>query len=195
MAGNESAPAVASGNEPLAQPEDIAALVEDYLCETADMLRDARAATEKEISHAVARVRESDEQGIYLDFLQALAIEQGHDEENLGPAVMALADKISELMYPVPETMPFAGKLIIPASFYASFDQIYKTAFSLLAPVVYVEDTDSIGVGSVNPIAAKLFAPLIRDIIHRRFGIRPFMSVVRMDYDSWIQATKRHFGI
>jgi hypothetical protein len=59
--------------------------------------------------------------------------------------------------------------------------------------VVYVEDTDAIGVASVNPIAASILADEIQTSLHKRFGIRPFITIARLDYESWTFLNRKHF--
>ena len=130
-----------------------------------------------------------------MDLLQALAFTQGHQEEHVGNVILSLAEKVAGTLTPVPPLIPFAGKLIAPSAFYESFEAIYKTAAALLAPVIFVEDTDSIGVASTNPIAAALLASTIQEVVFRRFGIRPFLTVARLDYESWTFLTRKHFGL
>ena len=31
--------------------------------------------------------------------------------------------------------------------------------------------------------------------VNRRFGIKPFVTAVRMDYESWSFLTRKHFGL
>ena len=91
--------------------------------------------------------------------------------------------------------IPFGGKLIAPSAFYESFERIHQIAKVLLAPVLFAEDTDAIGVGSVNPVAGHILATEIRDSVVKRFGIGPFLSVARLDYESWTFLTRKHFEL
>jgi hypothetical protein len=94
-----------------------------------------------------------------------------------------------------PPLIPFAGKLIAPSSFYESFQQILAIGRALVAPVLFAEDTDAIGVGSVNPLAARTLADEIHAAVERRFGIRPFLTVARLDYENWTFLARKHFGL
>jgi hypothetical protein len=89
--------------------------------------------------------------------------------------------------------IPFAGKLIVPTAFYDSFEQIRKISRILLAPVIFAEDTDAIGVASVNPVAASMMAEEIRTEVYKQTGIRPFITLARLDYESWTFITRKHF--
>jgi hypothetical protein len=91
--------------------------------------------------------------------------------------------------------IPFGGKLIAPSAFYDSFDRIHQIARVLLSPVVYAEDTDAIGTASTNPIASAILGEEIRNQIYKRFGIRPFVTIARLDYESWTFLTRKHFEL
>ena len=96
---------------------------------------------------------------------------------------------------PNPPLVPFAGKLIAPSAFYDSFDQLHRLARVLLSPVIYAEDTDSIGTASANPVAAAILSEEIQSVVFKRFGIRPFVTVARLDYESWTFLTRKHFEL
>jgi hypothetical protein len=127
--------------------------------------------------------------------LEVLARILGHDEERLGPVILELGNKVASTISPHAPLVPFAGKLIAPSAFYDSFDQLHKLARLLLAPVIYAEDTDAIGTASVNPIAAAILAAEIESAVFKRFGIRPFLTIARLDYESWTFLTRKHFEL
>lgn len=168
---------------------------EECLLRTAEALHEARAASAAEISQTIAIVRESHASGKPTDMLETLARLQGHAEEHLSPAILELGNKVAHTRNPYAPLVPFAGKLIAPSAFYDSFDQIHKLARLLLSPVIYAEDTDSIGTASVNPVAAAILAAEIESAVFKRFGIRPFLTVARLDYESWTFLTRKHFEL
>ncbi len=184
---------------PLSSPpppkSDLASLVETCLDRTAIALLNASAASQSEVSHAMNAVHRAAAEGIRLDLLQAVASSQGFPEEQVGSIILSLGEKISATLSPTPQWVPFAGKLIAPSAFYESFESLYQTALALLTPVIFAEDTDTIGVASINPIAAELLAESIQQGVFRRFGIRPFLTVARLDYESWSFLTRKHFGL
>jgi hypothetical protein len=169
--------------------------VEDCLSRTARALHETRAATDAEIHQAITAIRESHAEGRPADMLEQIARIQGHGEEHIGPAILALGDKVSLTLTPYAPHVPFAGKLIAPSAFYDSFDQMHKLARLLLSPVVYAEDTDAIGTASINPFAAAILADEIQSSVFKRFGIRPFVTIARMDYESWAFLTRKHFEL
>ncbi|QTN33784.1 hypothetical protein HZ994_16175 [Akkermansiaceae bacterium] len=162
---------------------------------TGEALKSSGAATDQEILKALASVREGEARGEPLEYLETLARIQGHDEERIGPAILALGDAVASTMNPTPPSIPFAGKLIAPSAFYDSFEAMHKLAKALLAPVVFAEDTDAIGTASVNPIAAQLLGEEILQAVSRRFGIHPFITVARLDYEAWAFLCRKHFEL
>jgi hypothetical protein len=174
---------------------DIWDLAEKCLQRTAAALHEARAASDTEINHAIAAAREAHADGRPSDLIETVARAQGHDEEHIGKVILELGNKVAATVTPYAPLVPFAGKLIAPSAFYDSFDQLHKLARALLAPVVYAEDTDAIGTAAVNPLAASMLADEIAAAVFKRFGIRPFVSIARLDYESWTFLTRKHFEL
>lgn len=178
-------------------PEDSALWEIAELClqQTAMALHEARVASPVEISQAIARTREAHARQRPSDLLESLARVQGFDEEHISPAILALGDQVASTLTPYAPYIPFAGKLMAPSAFYESYDRIHQTARVLLSPVIFAEDTDSIGVASVNPVAAAILSEEIRNAVHKRVGIRSFLTVARLDYESWTFLTRKHFEL
>ena len=162
---------------------------------TAEALKSSGAASESDILKALSSVREGVAKGEPLDIIETLARVQGHDEERLGQVIAVLSDAVASTMNPVVASIPFASKLIAPSAFYDSFDAMHKLGKLLLTPVIYAEDTDAIGTGSINPIAAYMLGEEIHQAVSKRFGIRPFISNARMEYESWAFLCRKHFEL
>jgi hypothetical protein len=177
------------------QTGDIWDFAETCLEQTAAALHQARVASALEISQAVATARESHALQKPSDLIEVLARIQGHAEEHLGPAILTLGNKIAGKQSPYAPLVPFAGRLIAPSAFYESFDQIHRIARVLLSPVIFAEDTDAIGTASANPVASGILAEEIRSAVYKRFGIRPFVTIARLDYESWTFLTRKHFEL
>lgn len=172
-----------------------AEIVEECFIRTAEALTQAGAATDNDIYKTLASVRESQEKNNPSDFLETLARVQGHDEEHIGPVVGSLGDAVASTLNSSPPSVPFASKLIAPSAFYDSFDAMHKLGKLLLTPVIYAEDTDAIGTASVNPIAAIMLGDEILYAVGKRFGIRPFITNTRMEYESWAFLCRKHFEL
>ena len=180
---------------PLLLQGDIGKVLDACLEQTAEALVFCRAASQIDVSHAIDAVRKAHAEDHPLDLVEAVARVQGHQEEHLGGIMRALGDRLAAVLNPSPPLIPFAGKLIAPSAFYESFDHIHVLARALLTPVIFVEDTDSIGVASVNPIAATLLAGKIQEAVSRRFDIRPFLTIARLEYEAWSFLTHKHFEL
>ncbi len=170
-------------------------IAELCLQQTAMALQEARVATPMEIAQAIARTREDHARQRPADLMENLARVQGYEEEHISVAILALGDQVASTLTPYAPYIPFAGKLMSPSAFYESFDRIHKIARTLLTPVVFAEDTDAIGVASINPVAAAILAEEIRAAVQKRFGIRTFITVARLDYESWTFLTRKHFEL
>lgn len=172
-----------------------AEIVETCFVRTAEALSASASASDSEIQEALLTVRNSMEKGKPLDLLEALARVKGHDEERIGAAILALSDAVASTMNPAPACIPFASKLIAPSAFYDSFDSMHALGKLLLTPVIFAEDTDAIGTGSVNPIAAQMLGEEIHQAVAKRFGIRPFITTARMEYEAWAFLCRKHFEL
>lgn len=168
---------------------------EECLTQTATALREARAAKPSELAHAIDATREAHAAGKSADLLEELVRLRGHAGEHFSRAILDLGQMIADTLALHQPIIPFAGKLIAPSFFYDSFDHLHQIARTLLSPVIYAEDTDAIGTGSINPVASALFAQEIGDAVYKRFGIHPFVTATRLDYESWTFLTRKHFEL
>lgn len=170
-------------------------IVDECLSRTAEALHISGAATVAQLEAALTAVRQHVSEGRPVELIEWVARAQGHEEEHLGPVIGSLSEAVASTMSPSPALIPFAGKLIGPSAFYESFDQLHRLARLLLSPIIFAEDTDAIGTASVNPIASLILSEEILQTVDRRFGIKPFMTVARMDYESWTFLSRKHFGL
>lgn len=170
-------------------------ILAECVSRTAEAIRASGAATDAQLAAAITAVERGITSGQPIELLEWVARAQGHDEEHLGPVIGSLSEAVASTMSPSPALIPFAGKLIGPSAFYESFDQLHKLARLLLSPIIFAEDTDAIGTASINPIASQILSEEILKTVDRRFGIKPFMTVARMDYESWSFLSRKHFGL
>lgn len=174
---------------------DLWLYAEKCIAQTAEVLHEAHAASTAEIQHAIQLARSRHAAQRPADLLECLLRVQGCEEEHFSQRFLDLSARVSAaLFHPVP-LIPFAGKLIAPSSFYEAFEQVHKVARILLCPVIYTEDTDCIGVASINPIACAILAEIIENNVKKRFGIQPFLSQARLDYESWTFLIRKHFEL
>jgi len=91
--------------------------------------------------------------------------------------------------------IPRLDRMRRPADFFDAYPEAFQAAKTLLCPVLFCEDDEVAGVGSVNPIPALLLARRISDWITERTGVTPFLTVVRLDYDAWRTLIDKEFGV
>jgi len=162
---------------------------------TIEAFENAGVASGEEIARVRLRYGHALKEQEAVDIIQILARTQGVEEERMGIETARISHAVAGVISPSPPLIPFAGKLMAPSSFYEAYTQLHELARELRSPVIYAEDTDSIGTAALNPIAARIMAEEIRAAVSRRFGIKPFTTAVRTDYDSWTFLSRKHFGL
>lgn len=175
--------------------DDIWDFAETCLAQTAAALHTTRAASTSEISQGIAVTRKSHASGTPADLLEVIGTIQGHTDEHLGRVILDLGNQVATTLSLYQPVIPFGAQLITPSAFYNSYDQIHKIARVLLAPVIYAENSDAIGAASINPVASSILAGEIRNAVFRRFGTKPFITVVRLAYDHWTTLSHKHFEL
>ena len=178
-----------------AQDQEIQECRELLLDQTLTALRHAGLASELELSKLDHRYRSIGTEDTPVDPLELLARMQGTGDEHLPQELARMAHAVAGVVPACPPLIPFAGKLIAPSAFYEAYTQLHAIARALLSPVIFAEDTDAIGTGALNPIASQIMADQILSAVNRRFAIRPFVTAVRMDYESWTFLNRKHFGL
>lgn len=139
-------------------------------------IRDLENGEQSEIFETITRLSEVPPRGIG-DFMA-----------NLGLAV-------SKTLRERPPLVPGLERSPKPAALYEAFPAVAAAARALLCPVLYSEDNEEVGVGSVNPVPALRLSTIISSEITPATGVKPFISIVRLDYDTWRALLKRHFGL
>jgi len=175
--------------------EEISECLSKCLEQTTEAFRVAGLANETELGTLASRFRQAAEANQPIDLLEALARMQGADDERIAIEVARIGHVVASVISPSPPLIPFAGKLMAPSAFYEAYTQLHELARALLAPVIFAEDTDAIGTGALNPIASRIMAARVLAGVNRRFAIRPFITSVRLDYDSWTFLNRKHFGL
>jgi hypothetical protein len=188
-------PAAVLDPHPSGDHERAESIVFRCLDATLRALHDTAAARDKELNDARRAFEDAYFAHQAAEVLDLVARFQGADEYQVSTVIARLSAAVASTMSVPPVAIPFASKLIAPSSFYESFTQILHLARQLLVPVIFAEDTDAIGTGSINPVAARCLADEIVATVDRRFGIKPFLTVVRVDYESWTFLTRKHFGL
>ena len=133
-------------------------------------------------------------QNIAAEPLLRLAAIEDDDENQYEASIERWSTMLASLVTPIMPPAPFAAKMMTPTAFYEKHPPIYDLARSLQCPILYNEDADVIGVGSINPVTATIFAQALHAYIHGTLGITPYITCVRINYESWKSLTTKHFA-
>jgi len=162
--------------------------------QTLAAFKEAGLASGVELEKVKLRYRDKLDNDEPADLIEVLARIQGTDEEHMGIEVSRISHGVATALNPSPPLIPFAGKLIAPSAFYEAYTQLHELAAALRSRVLFAEDSDAIGTGALNPVAARIMAAAIREGVNRRYAIRPFVTAVRLDYESWNFLNRKHFA-
>jgi hypothetical protein len=90
---------------------------------------------------------------------------------------------------------PFVNRLPSPSSFYDANPGLLEVCQELMTPVLYAEDTEVIGVGSINPIALAQVSERITSILGERTGTNPIVSPMLLTHEGWVGMCHKQLGI
>jgi hypothetical protein len=65
----------------------------------------------------------------------------------------------------------------------------------MMTPVLYAEESEVIGVGSINPVALRIAAQVIMRTLGERTGTTPIVSRIQLHHDGWMSLCQQQFGI
>ena len=65
----------------------------------------------------------------------------------------------------------------------------------LMTPVLFAEESEVIGIGSINPAALRISARTIMQFIVDKTGTTPMVSSVLLHHEGWISLCQQQFGI
>jgi hypothetical protein len=190
-----ASPFTKSTNSSHHDKEVIDACREECLDKTIRAYKAAGLANDEEIERLKQRYYQKIADDQPADLIEVLAKLQGTDEERMGIECARISHGVASVINPSPPLIPFAGKLIAPSAFYEAYTQLHELSRALLSPVIFAEDTDAIGTGGLNPVASLIMADRILAAVNRRFAIRPFVTAVRLDYESWNFLGRKHYGL
>ena len=154
--------------------------------QTCSILSESSMAADSELQQLRAYTIDAWSKGLPCEPLEVLIRLQEPDSSQL-EAIMEhtcsmIAQAFSANMLPA----PFASTLVTPTAFYEKHEAVYFMAKSFKCPILYNEDADVLGIGSVNPVTSTVFGQAMHAYISETQGIKPFISCVRLNYDSWV---------
>jgi hypothetical protein len=127
-----------------------------------------------------------------LEFLAAL---RAPDPDARSLEVEQLGRALSQAMGQQLALVPFASRLPTPSAFYDLNESLLAECRRMMTPVLYAEESEVIGVGSINPVALRIAAQVIMRTLGERTGTTPIVSRIQLHHDGWMSLCQQQFGI
>jgi hypothetical protein len=90
---------------------------------------------------------------------------------------------------------PFASRLPTPAAFYDVNSGLLEECQALMTPILFAEETEVIGIGSINPIAMIQVTARIVEILGERTGTTPIVTPLLLTHEGWVGMCHKQLGI
>lgn len=128
------------------------------------------------------------------DILPVMAQLRGIDELEQATAVAQWGRQIGPAIKKRYSLIPFAGKLLGSQSIFEAHPAIKEAAAAVKCPLIFAEDSDVIGFGTINPVAATKLGEHVADYLHGKTGTKPYLSLFLVDLGNWETICGRQFG-
>ena len=127
-----------------------------------------------------------------LEFLAALRI---REPEARALEVERLGRSLSHSLGQPLALIPFASRMQTPSVFYDMNEALLADCRKLMTPVLYAEESEVIGIGSITPAALQISTRTIMQFIADKTGTTPIVSSVLLHHEGWISLCQQQFGI
>ena len=127
-----------------------------------------------------------------LEFLAALRI---REPEARALEVERLGRSLSHSLGQPLALIPFASRMQTPSVFYDMNEALLADCRKLMTPVLYAEESEVIGIGSINPAALQISTRTIMQFIADKTGTTPIVSSVLLHHEGWISLCQQQFGM
>ena len=107
-----------------------------------------------------------------LEFLAALRI---REPEARAREVERLGRSLSHSLGQPLALIPFASRMQTPSVFYDMNEALLADCRKLMTPVLYAEESEVIGIGSINPAALQISTRTIMQFIADKTGTNPIV--------------------
>ena len=90
--------------------------------------------------------------------------------------------------------IPFAGKLLGSAPLFEKYPVVQQAAAAVKCPLVFSEDSDVLGFGTINPVAALHLSTFVGEYFKKESGMTPYFSVFLVDLPTWQTICRRQYN-
>lgn len=149
------------------------------------VLREQGLATPDELRHLAAIGQESSQLDRQQDPLEILVDVRISDPEQRPMEIERMGRAMSQMLERPLVLVPFANRLPTPTSFYETYPTLYGLCQSLMTPVVFAEESEVVGIASINPVALLLMEEQITRTLSEVTGTRPIVTRLLASHDVW----------
>lgn len=128
------------------------------------------------------------------DILPKMAELQGVEEDSRAQAVETWTRKMTFALKKRYPMIPFAMGVYTPTSFAERFPHLFEMSKALKVPILFAEDSDVIGLGTINPAVVDLISKEFVSAVLRKDLVRPFVTTVLLDVKTWNLLCRKAFG-
>ena len=87
----------------------------------------------------------------------------------------------------------FADRLLGSTSIFEKYELLRKASEAVKSPMIFSEDIDVIGFGTLNPVAGALLSEFVSEYLSEQIGTRPYISIFLLDLTSWEKICRKQF--
>lgn len=127
------------------------------------------------------------------DILPVMAQLRGIEEGELSISVANWARAIASIVKKRYSLVPFAGRLLGSTSIFEKHETILEVAKAVKCPMIFAEDADVIGFGTLNPVAGLHLSNFVADHMKEETGTTPYISMFLVDLPTWETICRRQF--
>ena len=128
------------------------------------------------------------------DILPVMAYLRGISEDEQTGSIKQWARSITPIVKKRYSLVPFASKLLGQSPIFEKYEEVRKAAGKLKCPLIFSEDSDVIGFGTLNPVAGACLAEHVADHLEKETSLKPYISTFLLDYPTWVTICERQFG-
>jgi hypothetical protein len=149
------------------------------------VLREQGLATPDELRRLAAVGQEPLLQDRQQDPLELLVSIRISDSEQRPAEIERMGRAMSQMMERPLVLVPFANRLPTPTAFYDTYPTIYGLCQELMTPVVFAEESEVIGIASINPVALMLLEDHVTRTLSEITGTRPIVTQLLAAHEVW----------
>ena len=127
------------------------------------------------------------------DILPVMARLRGIEEGEQISTVNRWARTITPIVKKRYSLVPFAGKLLGTSPLFKTYEPLREAAEMVKCPLIFSEDTDVLGFGTINPVAGARLAEHVTEYLRKETGVGPYISMFLLELPTWDTICRRQF--